>query len=160
MKLGEVTGPMILRSTCGSRNSSTQLISWRRSSTRLVRRKCPRLGSEQRRFQFERRSAVEHTIHHTNYHSFRLVSHNVEIFERIVDRRILNLVQPSTSQFSYVTGCGTIDVIHAAGRDTTWKEDAAAPSLSRPRTSIWTSTVWWGNGIPCVSTDDEFPKNS
>ncbi|VDO23001.1 unnamed protein product [Heligmosomoides polygyrus] len=37
----------------------------------------------------------------------------MKIFERIVDRRIRDVVQRSTNQCGFVSGCGTVDVIHA-----------------------------------------------
>ncbi|VDP20059.1 unnamed protein product [Heligmosomoides polygyrus] len=37
----------------------------------------------------------------------------MKIFERIVDRRIRDVVQLSTNQCGFVSGCGTVDAIHA-----------------------------------------------
>ncbi|VDP13306.1 unnamed protein product [Heligmosomoides polygyrus] len=48
-----------------------------------------------------------------SYRPIRLVSHTMKIFERIVDRRIRDVVQLSTNQCGSVAGCGTVDAIHA-----------------------------------------------
>ncbi|VDP03593.1 unnamed protein product [Heligmosomoides polygyrus] len=37
----------------------------------------------------------------------------MKIFERILDRRIREIVKLSENQCGFVTGCGTIDAIHA-----------------------------------------------
>ncbi|VDP25844.1 unnamed protein product [Heligmosomoides polygyrus] len=37
----------------------------------------------------------------------------MKIFERIVDRRIRDVVQLSNNQCGFVAGCGTVDAIHA-----------------------------------------------
>ncbi|VDO62393.1 unnamed protein product [Heligmosomoides polygyrus] len=37
----------------------------------------------------------------------------MKIFERIVDESIRDIVQLSTNQCGFVTGCGTVDAIHA-----------------------------------------------
>ncbi|VDO93775.1 unnamed protein product [Heligmosomoides polygyrus] len=38
----------------------------------------------------------------------------MKIFERILDRRIHEIVKLSDNQCGFVSGCGTIDAIHAA----------------------------------------------
>ncbi|VDP05229.1 unnamed protein product [Heligmosomoides polygyrus] len=38
----------------------------------------------------------------------------MKIFERILDRRIREIVKLSNNQCGFVSGCGTIDAIHAA----------------------------------------------
>ncbi|VDO75281.1 unnamed protein product [Heligmosomoides polygyrus] len=57
------------------------------------------------------------------YRLIRLLSQNMKIFERILDRRIREIVKLSDNQLSavlsdnqcgFVSGCGTIDAIHAA----------------------------------------------
>ncbi|EYC44370.1 hypothetical protein Y032_0463g1909 [Ancylostoma ceylanicum] len=50
----------------------------------------------------------------TNYRPIRLLSHTMKIFERIIDRRIREIVQLSSNQCGFVPGCGTTDAIHAA----------------------------------------------
>ncbi|VDP26175.1 unnamed protein product [Heligmosomoides polygyrus] len=50
----------------------------------------------------------------SNYCPTRLLSHSVKIFERILDRRIGEIVKLSNNQCGFVPGCGTIDAIHAA----------------------------------------------
>ncbi|VDP12812.1 unnamed protein product [Heligmosomoides polygyrus] len=37
----------------------------------------------------------------------------MKVFERIVDRRIRDIVQLSNNQCGFVAGCGTVDAIHA-----------------------------------------------
>ncbi|VDP47120.1 unnamed protein product [Heligmosomoides polygyrus] len=48
----------------------------------------------------------------SNYCPIRLLSHSMKIFERILDRRIREIVKHRPCGF--VSGCGTIDAIHAA----------------------------------------------
>ncbi|VDO76064.1 unnamed protein product [Heligmosomoides polygyrus] len=48
-----------------------------------------------------------------SYRPIRLLSHTMKIFERIVDGRIRDVVQLSTNQCGFVSGCGTVDAIHA-----------------------------------------------
>ncbi|VDP04353.1 unnamed protein product [Heligmosomoides polygyrus] len=48
-----------------------------------------------------------------SYRLIRLLSHTMKIFERIVDRRIRDVVQLSTNQCGFISGCGTVDAIHA-----------------------------------------------
>uniref|UniRef100_A0A7I4Y4S3 Reverse transcriptase domain-containing protein n=1 Tax=Haemonchus contortus TaxID=6289 RepID=A0A7I4Y4S3_HAECO len=43
----------------------------------------------------------------------RLLSHSMKIFERIVDSRIRDIVELTTNQCGFVSGCSTIDAIHA-----------------------------------------------
>ncbi|VDO18461.1 unnamed protein product, partial [Heligmosomoides polygyrus] len=50
----------------------------------------------------------------SNYRPIRLLSHSMKIFERILDRRIREIVRLSDNQCGFVSGCGTIDAIHAA----------------------------------------------
>ncbi|KAL6729362.1 hypothetical protein Aduo_000423 [Ancylostoma duodenale] len=49
-----------------------------------------------------------------NYRPIRLLSHTMKIFERIIDRRIREIVQLSPNQCGFVSGCGTTNAIHAA----------------------------------------------
>ncbi|VDO82785.1 unnamed protein product [Heligmosomoides polygyrus] len=49
----------------------------------------------------------------SNYRPIRLLSHNMKIFERVVDGRIRDIVQLSSNQCGFVAGCGTVDAIHA-----------------------------------------------
>ncbi|VDP47401.1 unnamed protein product [Heligmosomoides polygyrus] len=42
------------------------------------------------------------------------LSHSMTIFERVFDRRICEIVKLSDNQCGFVSGCGTIDAIHAA----------------------------------------------
>ncbi|VDO84953.1 unnamed protein product [Heligmosomoides polygyrus] len=49
-----------------------------------------------------------------NYRPIRFLSHSMKIFERILDRRIREIVKLSNNQCGFVSGCGTIDAIHAA----------------------------------------------
>ncbi|VDP00996.1 unnamed protein product [Heligmosomoides polygyrus] len=49
-----------------------------------------------------------------NYRTIRLLSHSMKIFERILYRRIREIVKLSDNQCGFVSGCGTIDAIHAA----------------------------------------------
>ncbi|VDO85129.1 unnamed protein product [Heligmosomoides polygyrus] len=49
-----------------------------------------------------------------SYRPIRLLLHTMKIFERIVDGRIRDVVQLSTNQCGFVSGCGTVDAIHAA----------------------------------------------
>ncbi|VDO97032.1 unnamed protein product [Heligmosomoides polygyrus] len=89
MKPGKA--PMIWRPTYGSRNSGTQRSGWRRSSTRLLRRrKCPIFGREADDSDLERKGRPADC---TNYTTIRLLSHNMKIFERIRD-----IAQLSTNQ--------------------------------------------------------------
>ncbi|VDO18747.1 unnamed protein product [Heligmosomoides polygyrus] len=47
------------------------------------------------------------------YRTIRLLSHTMKIFERIVDGRIRDVFQLSTSRCGFVSSCGTVDAIHA-----------------------------------------------
>ncbi|XGW10232.1 hypothetical protein V3C99_012037 [Haemonchus contortus] len=47
------------------------------------------------------------------YRPIRLLSHSMKIFERIVDSRIRDIVELTTNQCGFVSGCSTIDAIHA-----------------------------------------------
>ncbi|EYB87852.1 hypothetical protein Y032_0256g368 [Ancylostoma ceylanicum] len=49
-----------------------------------------------------------------NYRPIRLLSHSMKIFERIIDRRIRDIIRVSTNQCGFVANCGTTDAIHAA----------------------------------------------
>ncbi|KAL6724016.1 hypothetical protein Aduo_018954 [Ancylostoma duodenale] len=51
----------------------------------------------------------------SNYRPIRLLSHSIKIFERIIDRRIHNIIGVTTNQCGFVANCGTTDAIHAAG---------------------------------------------
>ncbi|VDO64051.1 unnamed protein product [Heligmosomoides polygyrus] len=44
----------------------------------------------------------------------RLLSHSMEIFERILDSRNREIIKLSDNQCGFVSGCGTIDAAHAA----------------------------------------------
>ncbi|VDO66687.1 unnamed protein product [Heligmosomoides polygyrus] len=48
------------------------------------------------------------------FRPIRLLSHSMKIFERILDRRIREIVRLSDNKCGSVSGCGTIDAIHAA----------------------------------------------
>ncbi|VDO65843.1 unnamed protein product [Heligmosomoides polygyrus] len=50
----------------------------------------------------------------SKYRPIRLLSHSMKIFERILDRRIREIVRLSDNQCAFVSGCGTIGAIHAA----------------------------------------------
>lgn len=50
----------------------------------------------------------------SNYRPIRLLSHTMKVFERILDRRLRELVDISRNQCGFVKGCGTTDAIHAA----------------------------------------------
>uniref|UniRef100_A0A7I4YN09 Reverse transcriptase domain-containing protein n=1 Tax=Haemonchus contortus TaxID=6289 RepID=A0A7I4YN09_HAECO len=47
------------------------------------------------------------------YRPIRLLSHSMKIFERIVDSRIRDIVELTTNQSGFVSGCSTIDATHA-----------------------------------------------
>ncbi|VDO33801.1 unnamed protein product [Heligmosomoides polygyrus] len=46
-------------------------------------------------------------------HPLRLLSHSVEVFEQILDRRLREIVKLSDNQCDFVAGCTTLDAIHA-----------------------------------------------
>ncbi|VDP30789.1 unnamed protein product [Heligmosomoides polygyrus] len=48
----------------------------------------------------------------SNYRPIRLLSHSMKIFERILDRRIREIVRLSDNQCAFEARCGTIDAIH------------------------------------------------
>ncbi|EYC40844.1 hypothetical protein Y032_0594g424 [Ancylostoma ceylanicum] len=49
-----------------------------------------------------------------NYRPIRLLPHTMKIFERIVDRRIREIVELSSNQCGFVKNCSTTNAIHAA----------------------------------------------
>ncbi|EYC32640.1 hypothetical protein Y032_0002g1011 [Ancylostoma ceylanicum] len=49
-----------------------------------------------------------------NYRPIRLLSHSMKIFERIIDRRVRDIIRVSTNQCGLVANRGTTDAIHAA----------------------------------------------
>ncbi|VDP25373.1 unnamed protein product, partial [Heligmosomoides polygyrus] len=61
----------------------------------------------------------------------RLLSHTMKIFERIVDRRIRDVVQLSTNQCGFVSGCGTVDAIHAGAvvRIAAWPKEVIGNAM-------------------------------
>ncbi|WKY08003.1 hypothetical protein Q1695_007473 [Nippostrongylus brasiliensis] len=48
------------------------------------------------------------------YRPIRLLSHTMKVFERIIDRRIRDIVELSVNQCDFVANCSTTDAIHAA----------------------------------------------
>ncbi|WKY07080.1 hypothetical protein Q1695_006908 [Nippostrongylus brasiliensis] len=48
------------------------------------------------------------------YRPIRLLSHTMKVFERIIDRRIRDIVELSVNQCGFVANCSTTDAIHAA----------------------------------------------
>lgn len=48
-----------------------------------------------------------------NYRPIRLLSHTMKIFERILDKRIRDVVELSVNQCGFVQNCGTTDAIHS-----------------------------------------------
>ncbi|VDP40560.1 unnamed protein product [Heligmosomoides polygyrus] len=65
-------------------------------------------------FRVTHNFAISQTAPITIYHPIRMLSHSMKIFERIFDSRIREIVKLSDNQCGFVSGCGTIDVIHAA----------------------------------------------
>ncbi|EYC26582.1 hypothetical protein Y032_0010g846 [Ancylostoma ceylanicum] len=49
-----------------------------------------------------------------NYRPIPLLSHSMKIFERIIDRRIRDIIRVSTNQCGFVANYGTTDAIHVA----------------------------------------------
>ena len=50
----------------------------------------------------------------SNYRPIRLLSHTMKIFERVLDKRIRDIVNITVNQAGFVKGCGTTDAIHVA----------------------------------------------
>jgi len=50
----------------------------------------------------------------STYRPIRLMSHTLKIFERVIDRRLREIVKISENQCGFVKGAGTTDAIHAA----------------------------------------------
>ena len=50
---------------------------------------------------------------YSKYRPIRLLSHTLNIFERIIDKRLCSIITLNTNQCGFVKDCGTIDAIHA-----------------------------------------------
>uniref|UniRef100_A0A914VFU1 Reverse transcriptase domain-containing protein n=1 Tax=Plectus sambesii TaxID=2011161 RepID=A0A914VFU1_9BILA len=48
-----------------------------------------------------------------NYRPIRLLSHTMKIFERVIDRRIREVIKMTPNQCGFIKNCGTTDAIHA-----------------------------------------------
>ncbi|KAF3674589.1 putative peptidyl-prolyl cis-trans isomerase FKBP17-1, chloroplastic-like [Capsicum annuum] len=51
-----------------------------------------------------------------NYRGIKLLSHTMKIWERVVERRLRNIVSISENQFGFMPGCSTTEAIHLLRR--------------------------------------------